>query len=102
MKNNTLSKDQEAHLAKAIAEAVREALNHNRDAKLEAVPAAPGFVLKADIARMALKTPRTIEAWAAKGWIPSLRVGRSRLYCPQAVRKALIERFGIGMTSENN
>ena len=48
--------------------------------KISPIIATEGFIDKAEVARRLGKTTRTVEIWSNRGFLPSFRVGRSRLY----------------------
>lgn len=54
-----------------------------------------GFIDKAEVARRLGKTPRTVEAWTKKGYLPVCKVGRSCLYRWRDIEARLLENHGI-------
>jgi DNA-binding transcriptional MerR regulator len=54
------------------------------------------LVKKSELSRIISTSPRTIDAWVAKGLIPFIAVSsRLHLFDVHAVQEALAQRFGV-------
>lgn len=51
------------------------------------------FVTTRELAALLRKTPRTIETWRRKGYLPYIQVGRSVLFSRREVEAHLMHRF---------
>lgn len=48
-----------------------------------------GLITKDEVARRLRKSPRTVEVWQRRGWIPVIKAGHSRLYKWEDVEERL-------------
>jgi excisionase family DNA binding protein len=73
------------------------ALGMNTPGGMPAFPAgrAEGFITKEEVAARLKKTPRTVENWQRRGYIPFVKAGRSVLYKWSDVEAHLREKFGV-------
>ena len=65
---------------------------------------APGtgeWLTRREIAARLKKTPRTIDSYVRKGFLPHIKVGRTVMFRWPDVEKHLIEHFGVLRTTEN-
>ena len=70
-----------------------ETVEHNSTNQPHLGPEA--FIGKAEVARRLGKTPRTVEVWSKKGYLPFVKVGRSCLYRWADIQARLLENHGV-------
>ena len=54
------------------------------------------YLTKLELAGLLQKTPRTIDAWMARGYLVYVKLGRTVLFHRPTIEKHLAERFTIG------
>lgn len=54
------------------------------------------YITKKEIAQRLRKTPRTVEAWMRRGYLPFLKIGRSVTFHWPTVQAHLVDKFQIG------
>lgn len=62
-----------------------------------------GYMLKAEVAALIRKTPRTVEAWMRAGILPYIKIGKGRratvLFRRADIDARLTANFGVGFSS---
>jgi excisionase family DNA binding protein len=66
-----------------------------RKAQPAVAPTAPFYVSREEIARAIPVSPRTIDEWRIKGWIPYLKIGGVVRFDLKEVKAALERRFKV-------
>ena len=63
-------------------------------------PNKAGYMVKAEVAALLRKTPKTVERWMARGIIPYIKIGKGKrasvLFKRDVIESSLEACFGVG------
>lgn len=66
-----------------------------KKSSLESGATADGYLTKKEIAAKCHRTPRTIEVWMRRGYLPFIKIGHSVLFCWEDVERHLAKHYRV-------